>query len=47
VFEAAMAQGLVWRYDEEWAVFNSGMPRGVHDNTNMNVTVRFSAGAAG
>jgi hypothetical protein len=28
VFEAALAQGLVWKHDADWAVFNSGMGRG-------------------
>jgi hypothetical protein len=28
VFEAALQQGLVWKHDADWAVFNSGMGRG-------------------
>jgi hypothetical protein len=28
VFEAALQQGLVWKHDADWAVFNSGLGRG-------------------
>jgi hypothetical protein len=28
VFEAALQQGLLWKHDSDWAVFNSGLGRG-------------------